>query len=274
VIDGARPSAGWARDHFEVVYVTPAPPPDAGRVQWAIDVDERGAVSHERILSPAGEAHPPFAWPGGVRTAVQGANPDQLMLPDGTVVDIPREGTTRARPYFVLHADGRAEARFTRTTLVAGSELAGEYTTRTVLGDLTVEAHLGARVPRPRFTVSRGRHRTVFEAEVDARTANLVAAEREGVLHLVDPRGFHVRLRAGDLAPLDPRTSRLAYLAGALGTTLFVLVLGALVAAHALALVLERGVRRGGAAAPIARLSGLTALLLAGGAVLAVWYAA
>lgn len=271
VIEGTRPSAGWARDHFEVAYVTPAPPPSAGRVQWVVDIDERGVVSNERIVSAPGSELRPFAWPGGIRTHVEGAGPESLMLPDGTSVSIPREGRRRARPYLELGEQGNATVHFVASTMVRGSPFLGRYTARARIDGITVEGTLGAQVAGPRYTVSRGVQRVTFETEREAHPGDLIVARRGGVLHLVDHRGFHVRLRDADLQPLDPRASRLVYLAGALGVGGFYASVAGLLAAHLLAMLALRIGRTPERSARFADVAALAAMLIAGSVAYLIW---
>ena len=265
-IDGARPSIGWARDHFELTYVTPAPPPDAGRVVWSADLDARGLLSHERIIEGTGQVHDPFAWPNGIRTHTHGAEPTQAIVQDGTIVSMARVEGDRSRPWFVLASDGRIESRSVRARTLSGSERAGDYTIRARWGDVTsLEAHLGSHVARPRYRLT---HRGVtrgFEASLDARVGDAIAIERAGVLHIVDPHGFHARFRASDLSPLDRRTGRLAWLAGALGAMVLALLVIAMIVAHALGIVVER------APAKVARLAGLTSVSLASVVLYVLW---
>lgn len=271
-IEGSRPSVGWARDRFEVGYVTPAPPPEPGRVEWIADVDEHGTVSRDRIVEPSGQAHDPFVWPGGVRTHTSGAEPNQVQLQDGSVVSLARVEGDRSRPFFVLRADGGIESRSVRSRSLGGSEVAGDYTVRARWGtDTTLEAHLGARVARPHYILTHRGQRRAFEATVDARVADMIAIERGGVLHLIDPRGFHARFRASDLVPLDRRTGRVAWLVGALGLGPFGLLVAAMVLAHAMGLVVERVARSGGGAKRFGTLAGLTAISLVAGVLYVLW---
>ncbi len=271
-LDGTRPSVGWAGDRFEVGYITVAPAPDVGRVAWIADVNDQGVVTHDRIVEGGGRSHDPFVWPGGVRGHAPGAEQNQVLLQDGSIASLARVDGDRSRPYFVLSSSGAIETRSVRARSLGGSERTGDYTVHASWsGGTALEAHLGARVARPRYVLThRGRTR-VFEASVDARVTDMIAIERAGVLHLIDPRGFHARFRADDLAPLDRRTARFAWLAGALGIGPFALLVAAMALAHAMAFVVARtagaaeGIRR------FATLAGLTAVSLAGAVLYVLW---
>jgi hypothetical protein len=268
VIEGSRPSVGWARDHFEVTYVTPAPPPDVGRVVWAVDVNDAGVLSHDRIIESTGQVHDPFVWPGGVRAHAHGADPTEALLQDGTVVSMSRAGGDRVRAWFVLGGNGAIDARTVRSRTLSGSERAGDYTIRASWGnDTTIEAHLGSHVPSPHYVLTHKGRRRTFEASSDARLADAIAIERSGVLHLVDPRGFHARFRASDLASLDRHTPRLAWLAGTLGGTVLALLVVGMAFAHALAILVERAPRK------IATLAGLTSVSIASAVLFVLWTA-
>jgi hypothetical protein len=105
----------------------------------------------------------------------------------------------------------------------------------------------------------------VFEASNDARLGDAIAIERAGVLHIVDPRGFHARFRASDLASLDRHTARFAWLAGALGSLALTLLVVAMAFAHGLAILVERGHPK------IATLAGLTSLSIASAVLYVLW---
>ncbi len=273
IIDGTRPSCGWAADHFEVAYVTPAPSPDAGRVQRVVDISREGGASNERIVSTPGTMLDPFAWPRGVRTHVSGVSPEEIILPDGSARAIPRERGRVARPVFDLMANGATRVAFARGARDDDANGPGDGVERVRIGDLEVTARVGPRVARPRFDVTRNGRRIRFETDIDARVRDLVATERAGVLHLVDPRGFHVRLRADDLAPLDPRMSRAAFLAGVLGLTSFAALLAATVLAHVLAWVFERAMQGRARWRKYGSVAWLAMVLAAGASVALVWSA-
>jgi hypothetical protein len=170
------------------------------------------------------------------------------------------------RPWFVLASDGHIDARTVRSRTLSGSERAGDYTVRASWGsDTTLEGHLGSNVARPRYVLTHAGKRRVFEASSDARLGDAIAIERAGVLHLVDPRGFHARFRASDLASLDRHTARLTWLAGALGSMALTFLVVGMAFAHGLAILVERG------HAKIATLAGLTSVSIAGTVLFVLW---
>jgi hypothetical protein len=68
----------------------------------------------------------------------------------------------------------------------------------------------------------------------------MLAIERAGVLHLIDPRGVHMSFRAADLLPMTPRMPRWLWLAGTVGQTTLMLCLFAMALAHVTVVVAAR----------------------------------
>ena len=236
--------------------MTPAPSPAVGRVQWVVDASERGELANARIVEGAGEIHTPYAWPHGVRSPIGGAEPWHVVMPDGALVRIPRAAHVHVLPWFDLDPAGGARVHFARASVTEGAEIAGDYTEDIDFGDLRLVARLGAHRQRLRFVLSRPGRRVAFETAREPQVTSLVAMTHDGVVSLLDARGFRARFRESDLEPLEARGSRVAFLYDTLGSSMFAAWLLGLVFAHVLALTAARTRRSD----TFARFCGMTAL--------------